>query len=444
MAPNGLNARLLRAAFATLALAVLAVLGGCGGGSGAPNNPFAPKPVAPGPLLILPQTITVYSNQPASLSVIGGVAPYFVVSGNPTILPLGSATSTGTIVLLPTAVTAATAVIITVTDSVGVQAQGTVTVQPAPIFNTLTITPASAACGSNTVCSGQTATAAVTVTAPGGAGIPGRQVRFDVVSGAFAIQSLDPANPLVQTLTVTSDQFGNAHVVLQAAVAAPTQPAFLRATELTTGDQQTAQFTIVQTINGQSVLSVVPNTATITGPNTASCSAGFAIAYFIFGGTPPYTVQSTFPNAVTIRGNPVQFSGSSFTAITNGTCVNPLTFTISDSTGLQTTATLENLVGTAPVTPPPTPTALAIAPTSPSLAGCISGVTQQTFILSGGTPPYNVTTTGGTMTPSVVNKSGGTSTITINFSGAGSASVVAVDSSAPTQQTVTATLSCTS
>ena len=443
MAPNGLNARFLRAALVTLALAALAVLGGCGGGSGAPNNPYAPKPVAPGPLLILPSTITVYANTPASLTVIGGVAPYFVVSANPTILPLGSASSTGTVVLLPTAVTAATAVIITVTDSVGVQAQATATVQPAPIFNTLTVTPASAACGSNTICSGQTATAAVTVTAPGGAGIPGRQVRFDVVSGAFAIQSSDPANPLVQSLTVVSDQFGNAHVVLQANVAAPTQPAFVRATEVTTGDQQTAQFTIVQTVNGSAVLSIVPNTATITGPDNATCSAGFTIAYYIYGGTPPYSVASTFPSAVNLHGAPVLKSGGFFTAVTNGTCVNPLTFTITDSTGLQTSATLLNLVGTTPpvVAPPPPP--LVLSPSAPVLPGCISGTTTFTFIVSGGTPTYSVSSTGGTASPLVVNKSGGTSVITLNFSGPGSAAVVAVDSSHP-QLSATATLTCSS
>src|SRR5271157_2050595 len=102
MAPNRLNARWLRPALALLALAALAVLGGCGGGSGAPNNPYAPKPAPPGTLLILPSTITVYSNTPAALTVMGGVSPYFVVSGNPTVLPLGSASSTGTVVLLPT------------------------------------------------------------------------------------------------------------------------------------------------------------------------------------------------------------------------------------------------------------------------------------------------------------------------------------------------------
>src|SRR5208283_471257 len=255
----------------------------------------------------------------------------------------------------PSNVSATASVTITVTDSTGVQAQATATVQPAPIFNTLTITPASSTCGAGAVCSGQTATAAVTVTGPGGAGIPGRQVRFDVVSGAFAIQSNDPANPLVSTLTVVSDQFGNAHVVIQANVAAPTQPAFLRATELTTGDQQTAQFTIVQTTNGSSVLSVVPSTATITGPNSATCSSGFRIDYFIYGGTPPYTVQSSFPDAVDLLNTTVAASGLPFSAVTNSACVDPLVFTIRDSTGLQTTATLLNLVGTGTPTTPGSP-----------------------------------------------------------------------------------------
>src|SRR5208282_5293750 len=257
------------------------------------------------------------------------------------------------IVLLPGNVIMTESVLITVTDSVGTQAQATANVQPAPIFNTLTITPASAACGANTICSGQTATAAVTVTGPGGAGIPARQVRFDVITGAFAIQSNDPANPLVASLTVVSDQFGHAQAILQANVGAPTQPAQLRATDVTSGEQQTGQFTIVQTTNGSAVLSVVPSTATITGPDTASCSSGFTITYYIYGGTPPYTVASTFPNAVGIFGVPILMSGGAFRAVTNGTCVNPLTFTIRDATGLQTTATLLNLVGTvAPLTAP--------------------------------------------------------------------------------------------
>jgi len=441
MAPNRLTVRWLRPAFATLAFAALAVLGGCGGGSGAPNNPYAPQPAAPGPILILPSAITVYSNTPASLTVTGGVPPYFVTSSDPTKLPLGSSTSTGTIVLLPTTVVASEAVTITITDSTGVQAQATATLQPAPIFNTLTITPASATCGANTICSGQTATAAVTVTGPGGAPIPGRQVRFDVISGAFAIQTTDPANPLVQSLTVVADAFGKAQVILQAAVGAPTQPAQLRATEVTTGDQQTAQFTIVQTINGSAVLSVVPATATITAAYNNACTSGFTIAYYIYGGTPPYTVASTFPNAINLLNTPVLTSGGAFLAITNGTCVNPLIFTIRDATGLQTTASLQNLLGSSPPPAAPAPPPLVISP--PSYAPTTTCSNQAfVFILSGGTPPYSVTTTYGTPPAQVVANPGGAATITWPVLGPGNATVVVIDNSNP-QLTKSATITCT-
>src|SRR6266567_7014340 len=353
MAPNRLNAHWLQLALAAVALGALAILGGCGGGSGAPNNPFAPPPTTPGPLSILPSAPTVFANTPTILTITGGVPPYFVVSSNTAILPIGASVTNGTIVLLPANVLADTAVVVTAQDSAGTKASATVTVKPAPIFNTLTVTPASAACGTNSVCSGQTATAKVTVTGAGGVGLPNRQVKFDVVTGAFAIESNDPANPLVSSLTVVSDQFGVAQVIIQATAGAPTQPALLRATELTTGNQQTAQFTIVQTINGAAVLSVVPSDANITGSDSATCSSSFRIDYFIYGGTPPYRISSTFPTAVTLLNSTVAASGQPFSVITNGSCVNPLVFTIVDAIGLQTTATLENVPGTgAPPTAP--------------------------------------------------------------------------------------------
>src|SRR6185295_17160221 len=145
---------------------------------------------------------------------------------NSAVLPVASS-SNGTIVLLPGNVVTDTAVTITVQDAIGQRATSTVTVKAAPIFNTLTIRPNSATCGSNAICSGMTGTATVTVTGPGGVGIPNRQVRFDVVAGAFGIQSSDPANPLVSTLTVVSDQFGVARVIIQANANAPTQPGLL-------------------------------------------------------------------------------------------------------------------------------------------------------------------------------------------------------------------------
>lgn len=388
MAPNRMIARWLRPALALFALGGLLALGGCGGGSGAPNNPYQPGPAAPGPLSILPPIVTAFSNTPLTLTISGGAPPFFVVSSNSAILPVASS-SNGTIVLLPGNVVTDTAVTITVQDAIGQRATSTVTVKAAPIFNTLTIKPLTGACGAN-ICSGQIGTASVTVTGAGGVGIPGRQVRFDVVDGDFAIQSNNPATPLVQTLTVVSDGNGVATVFIQANLGAPTQPATLRATELTTGNQVNGLFTIVQ----NSALSVLPADATITAPDNTGCLGGFAINYRIFGGTPPYSASTSVPNAVTIlNGVNIPFGGT-FTALTTGVCVNPATITIVDATGAVTTATLHNLLG--PAAPPPPVTPPNVSATPGSIDATVTGCTGKTFqfLIAGGTPPYNVVATG--------------------------------------------------
>jgi hypothetical protein len=305
------------------------------------------------------------------------------------------------------------------------------------------VTPNSAACGANAVCSGQTATAAVTVIGPGGGCIPNRPVRFDVVSGDYAIQTSNPALPLASTLTVVSDANGLAQVVIKAAVNAFTQLALIRATDLTTGNQVTGQFTIVQTINGSAVLSVIPEKATITSADSTSCSSGFRIDYFIYGGTPPYRVTSTFPTAVTLVNSIVTTSGGFFEAITNGTCVDPLVFSIFDATGLQTTAQLQNLLGPAPPTPPPSP--LVISPsaygTSTTPVADCTIASGFDFVITGGTAPYSVVTLGGTATPNPVPTSPGTVKITFASASPGAHTVLVGDASTP-QLTTTATIHC--
>jgi len=272
MAPNVINSNWLRPTLALCALAGLVALGGCGGGSGAPNNPFAPGPVVVGPLLVLPAMgVVVYSHTPATLQVSGGAPPYQAFSSNSAVLPVAQNVDTGVIVLIPGEVAADTPVIITVQDAIGQTATSSVTVRPAPLFNTLTVVPSRTVCGINAVCSGDTATATVTVSGVAGGGIPNRQVRFDVVLGAFGIQSSNPGQPLVSSLTVVTDGTGTARVVLQSGVNVPTQPAQIRATDVTTGNSVTAAFTIVQQTNGSAILSVVPTDATITGPDKNTC-----------------------------------------------------------------------------------------------------------------------------------------------------------------------------
>ncbi|HEX3137859.1 MAG TPA: hypothetical protein VHT22_09635 [Casimicrobiaceae bacterium] len=437
MAPNGMIARWLRPALALFALGGLLALGGCGGGSGAPNNPYQPGPPTPGPLSVLPPIITAFSNTPVTLTISGGAAPFFVVSSNPAVLPVAQSPSGNTIVLLPGTVTVDTAVTITVQDAVGQRATSTVTIKAAPIFGTLTIKPSSSACGAN-ICSGQTGTASVTVTGPGGVGIPGRQVRFDVVDGDFAIQSNNPGAPLVPTLTAVSDGNGVATVFIQANLGAPTQPATLRATELTSGNQVNGQFTIVQT----TALSVLPGDATITAPDNTGCLGGFTVVYTVFGGTPPYSASTSVPNAVTIQnGVNIPFGGS-FTAITTGVCANPATIIVVDATGQTTTATLHNLLGPAGPPPPVPPVTVDITPGSYTTASG-TGCTGQTFgfIVSGGVAPYNVAVIGGTATPMVVPASPGSFNITGLTDSSGSHTIVVGDASSP-QVTSNAKVTC--
>jgi hypothetical protein len=438
MASNVLNNRWIRSVLALCALTGLLALAGCGGGSGAPNNPFAPGPPAIGPLFLLPPTLVVYAHTAATLQITGGAEPYTAFSSNPTLLPVSPAVTAGVIVLIPSDVAADTAAIITVQDAIGQTATSAVTVRPAPLFNTLTIVPSRTACGANAVCSGDTATATVQVTAPGGAGIPNRQVKFEVIAGAFAIESSNPAQPLVSTLTVVSDANGNARVILQAGVNVPTQPAQLRATDLTTGSAVTASFTIVQQTDGSAILSIVPADATITGPDKATCSSNARVDYFIYGGTPPYTVASTFPGAVTLVNSVVSFSGGSFEAITNGTCVSPLTFTIVDAIGRQTTALLENVVGTADVVPP-TPN-IAVSPTQVTTLSC-NTTKSYGFVIAGGTPPYSVASTDGMVSPATVATSPGSFTFTLTNIANGDHNIIIGDASKP-QKGAVATVHC--
>jgi len=449
MVRNHLKASLLRPLLALLGFVGLLALGGCGGGSGAPNNPFAPGPSAPGPLFVLPPTITVYSHTPATLTVSGGAAPYAAFSSNSAILPVGQIVNGATVVLLPNDVAADTNVVITIQDAIGQTATSAVTVRAAPIFNTLTITPARTACGTNAVCSGDLATAKVVVTGNGGAGIPGRTVKFDVVSGAFFILSNNPAQPLVSTLTVVSDSTGSATVTLQAAVNAPTQPAQLRATEVASGNSVNGVFTIVQQTDGSAILSVVPDTATITGSDTLHCSSNFRVDYYIYGGTPPYTVASTFPSGATLLNSRVEVSGGFFGVVTNGTCVNPLVFTIVDSVGRQTKANLINQPGTTePPTPPtpPTPGALVVTPTSQTPSTTCVGKTFQ-YLVTGGTTPYSATAltvpTQAAPVVATIAANGLLSVSAVTGPFPSTTSIVIQDQSSP-QKSVIATLTCAS
>jgi hypothetical protein len=376
----------LRPVLALVALMGVLSLTACGGGGGTVNGGSTNPP--PSVVTVFPPTQTIYPGSAATFTISGGVPPYQVFSSNSSVLPLAQTVPSNQVLLFANPVSSSVSVTATVQDSIGQTAPTTILVAPALLFPSgLVITASDSTCGAAALCTGQTGTVKVTATGIAGAALAGRQIRFDVVYGAFAILSTNPGTPQVQTLTVSTDVSGVATVGIQALVNVSTQPAQIRATDLTSGQALIGNFTIVRNQDGSSFITVIPSTATITGPDSAHCPNGVSVDYRIYGGTPPYRVTASFPQAVEIENEPVPASGDAFTAVTNGNfCVNPLTFSILDAAGLQTTATLITTVGTG--TPPST---LVVSPATYDDGLSCLGKTYS-IAISGGNPSYTITT----------------------------------------------------
>jgi len=425
----------LRALASFAALAAVLALSACGGGSGAPNNPYAPGPGAPGPLTLLPDTATVYSGIATTLTVDGGTPPYFAFSSDSSVLPVAQAVSGNSILVLPSNVGADTAVTITVQDSALKTASSSITVKAAPLMpNGITVSAnGDCAIGATTLCSGGTGTATVIVAGPGGGGIAGRVVRFDVIAGAYQLQTANPAVPLAATINVVTDANGQAVAGIAVNVNAPTQIASIRATDVTSGNQVTGQFLIQQVTDGGQVLSVVPTgNVTIDGPSPTECSSGVQVAYYIYGGTPPYQVAATFPGVVSLSGVPVTRNGGSFVATTNGACFVNMQYAITDATGRTipggSSPTLTNELGQQTSSGGGT---MTVAPTAITNPACTGKTFQLTVV--GGKAPYSVTAapSTGVIVTSPVATAGTPVPVSGLLTGSGDTVITFVDSSSP-------------
>jgi len=430
----------LRPLMTLVALAGVLSLAACGGGSGSPSSMSGSVGV---PLAITPATATTYSGNPFTFLVTGGTQPYSVLSSDQAALPVVATLTGNTLVVVPGSVGADTAVTLSIRDAAGQTASAAVTVRPALLLPTSITITGHPNCGASgaTLCSGQDGTASVVLTGPAGAPLAGRQVRFDVVQGDFSISSTTPGQPLVQSLTVTTDQNGNATVRLVVPTTAATQIATIRATDVIGGSSVVGQFTIAQFVNGNSVLSIIPTgVTTFTGPDTANCSNGASASFFIFGGTPPYTVGTNFPTAITITGAPVQRSGGSFTITTNGTCFTGLTFAITDAAGrtLLTPPTASNVFGTAA----PAPAPIVLTPASLSPASCPAGAQLGQILASGGTGTFApaASPSTGSGGPILANGTAGPITVSVGSADAHGDWIISVSSGSA--KPVTATVHC--
>ncbi len=329
------------------------------------------------PLAINPSTVTVFPDLPATFTISGGSGAYSAFSSNAAVLPVPTAVTGTSFTVVPNAVTADTAVDVTVRDEKGATATSKVTVKPSTLLNQITFTPLAptgTGCGTNTVCSGGDAQFVVKAV-QNGVILINRQIRFEVFQGAY--QLVTPfTGALVNSLVVNTDSQGEAVIRITANVGAATQVATIQTTDVTSGLVRRYNFNIIQQVSGSGILSTLPSTAiTITGAKGApgadgSCPIGVTVDYYVYGGTPPYNVASPLTSVATVSPSIVSTRGGRFTATIKG--CGTVAFIVTDATGrtVETAAltAVQGAKGDAVTT-----TALAVTPTTLTIACGSSG-----------------------------------------------------------------------
>jgi hypothetical protein len=457
--------RSFKALIALAAIAATTLLAGCGGGGA--KDPFDGGPPPPS-LVVNPTSLNVYSNLPSVVTISSGVGPFQIFSSDSVVLPVSTVVSGALVTLVPSNVAADTVVTVTVQDALGRRVPVAVTVKPATLVGSTEIVPlANSTCGAaagggggtppttpaassgpTAVCTGETATAKVTVRAANTSVIPNRQVRFDVVFGNFQfVTDANGTNPS-NTVTLVTDQNGVASALIKTADAVPSQAAAIRVTDLVTGNRVDTTFTIVQKINGAAVMSVVPGGYTGKAFFKGECG-GTSGDFLIYGGRPPYTARSSLPNAIRLSvggivADPVTVvnAGGSFRASTTlAACAGYKgSIVVTDSAGFSVTVTYEEQEGSEERPAPPPPTTLVISPKTVTL-NCTPSRTVS-FSVVGGVGPF-VLRTG---RPAATSVSGTTVTLSPGTAAAPEAlvsgDVVNVEVTDSRSNQVTATITC--
>ena len=328
-----MNKLIGRCATLLLAACVAVLLGSCG--SGAVSAPPSANPAAGTPLAVSPPAADLFPDLPTTFTVTGGTSPYTAFSSNSVVLPITATVTGSTFSVAPNAVVADTVIDITVRDAVNGSATAKATVKPSTLNNQITFTPLSPSgigCGAG-LCSGSDAQVVVKAVL-NGVVLRSRAIRFDVYLGNF--QLVTPGTgTLVNSLTVSTDEQGEATVRILANASVPTQVATLQSTDVTSGLTRRFNFNIIQATSG---LSTLPSGAiTIKGAKggtgqDGSCPNNARVDFYVFGGLPPYTVASPLPNVLVPISTTVATSGGSFGVLVNN--CGKASMIVTDSKGL--------------------------------------------------------------------------------------------------------------
>jgi hypothetical protein len=412
---KGITVLSINKSFKSLILGALlttaALVAGCGGGGAA--DPFKAGPSTPA-LVVNPGSLNIYAGTPAVVVISSGVLPFQAFTSDGVVLPVSQSVPGNALTLVANAIESDKVVTVTIQDAVGQRVAVGVTVKPSPLLSQMTIIPAEQTKCSNqtpsgttsadnaSFCSGETATARVTVKTANTTPIPNRQIRYDVVQGAYNFVTDQVGTILVKSATIVTDQNGQAIITIKSDAPVPTQVALIRATDLTSGNRVDGSFTIVQSIDGAPTLSVSPSEAKFTGYYNDQCGAG-SIRFVIFGGTPPYTVvanspaiaypsltdQLSFATSVVVARSGDLFYG----VATGGLCSGPRDglFTITDSAGRVIIAKITSDKGSVAIPVAPPPTTLVVTPPVITLTGAACSGASLRYKVTGGTPSYKAT-----------------------------------------------------
>jgi hypothetical protein len=373
---------------AALVGSMSAILVSCGGSGAAGGDPLTN-----GTLSILPNTGSFYANVPTTINVAGGVGPYFVTSNEQTVMPLNFTLQGNTFTTVPNQpgvvdpqtdpnIVPSRTVIVTARDSKGTETTATYNViqnfmtgYGLSISTTASCSGAAAtATTGSEACAGEDSLISL-VPISNGLRYAQKTMRFTANFGPFAF-ILDSTGITGPTVTSIADSAGGVTARIRVTPNAATQYAQFRLTDVATGAYRDFTF-VVKNINGSNIaLSVVPASINLGGATTAACGTGL-VNVFVFGGKPPYTASTSFPNSILISPPVVTRTGDAFSvSIFNpNICLAPGNVVITDALGAFVTMDVTTTPGS---TPPVLP--LTVAPG----ALCIPNLSSGVISISGG------------------------------------------------------------
>jgi hypothetical protein len=273
---------------------------------------------------------------PTTFVFSGGTGAYIIASSNQAILPVIGGVTGRSVTLVPTPVTADTEVTLTLRDTgTAAPVTATVTVRPGTLNNNIDVAFTSSTC-SPALCSGDDALVTVTLS-QGGIPLPARGVRFEVVSGQLAVIT-SPAGAIPEVTassgTTATDETGKARMRVRATALAPNQTAVLRIVDLATLAYREISIVIAQTGGAAGSFFVIPESVAFSGPRINVCASGASSDFFIFGGTPPYTVSNPGPDALAVFPTVVPASGGKFSVtVGSSVCPSETIIPITDASG---------------------------------------------------------------------------------------------------------------